>query len=214
MNFGSELAMASLTRREREKAEHRRLVLEAAEAVFARKGYHEATVQEIADRAEFSVGSIYNLFESKTGILAELIKMRTEEFFAEVEERMDGQEEVLGKVGAAIAAKLGFFQQHRQFFLIFGPFREHHRMPHPPELLEAVLKRHWDYLRRLADVFGAGIREGVFVAEEPITLALGVEGMTNAAIAHWVHGGGQGQLTTPEVIQRLFLRGALAEGKR
>ncbi len=57
--------MTELTRREREKAQHRRLMLEAAEVVFAQKGFHSATVHEVAERAEFSVGYMYNLFESK-----------------------------------------------------------------------------------------------------------------------------------------------------
>ena len=213
VNPCSERAMSSLTRKEREKAEHRRLVLEAAEAVFARKGYHEATVQEIAEGAEFSVGSIYNLFESKTGILAELIAMRTDEFSADVEARMGRQQDVLGKVRAAIAAKLDFFRRHQQFFLIFGPFRERDRLGHAPGLPEALRQHYWDYLSRLADIFAEGIREGAFVAEEPMALALCMEGMTNAAIAYWVHSGGRGQLADPEVIQRVFLRGALAEGK-
>jgi len=206
--------MASLTRKERERAEHRGLVLAAAEAVFAQKGYHEATVQEIAESAEFSVGSIYNMFESKTGILAELIAMRTEEFTADVEGRMDRQQDALAKVRAAIAAKLDFFRTHQQFFLIFGPFRERGRLDHGAGLPEGLRQGYWDYLNRLAEVFAEGIREGAFAAEEPMALALCMEGMTNAAIAHWVHSGGQEALADAELIQRVFLKGALAEGRR
>ena len=206
--------MASLTRRELEKAEHRQLVLEAAEAVFARKGYHEATVQEIAEGAEFSVGSIYNMFQSKTDILAELIAMRTEEFTADVEARMGREQDVLGKVRAAIAAKMDFFRRRQQFFLIFGTFREHGRLAHAPGLPEELRRRYWDYLARLADLLAEGIREGALVAEDPMALALCMEGMTNAAIAYSLHGRGRGALADPEAIQRVFLRGALAEGRR
>jgi AcrR family transcriptional regulator len=206
--------MASLTRKEREKAEHRQLVLEAAEVVFASKSYHEATVQEIAEGAEFSVGSIYNLFESKAAILAELVAMRTEEFAADVEARMGRESDVLGKVRAAIAAKMDFFQRHQRFFLIFGPFREHGRLAHRPGIPAELRRRYWDYIARLADLFAEGIRQGAFVAEDPMTLALCMEGMTNAAIACSLHGANSGVLAAPDAIQRVFLRGALAEGRR
>jgi len=206
--------MEELPRKERERLQHRQEMLDAAERLFSQKGYHGTTMQEIADEAEFSVGALYNMFESKTGILAELIAMRTEEFTADVAGRMGRQQDVLDKVRAAIAAKLDFFRRHQQFFLIFGPFRERGRLEQGAGLPEALRQRYWDYLDRLAEVFAEGIREGAFAAEEPMALALCMEGMTNAAIAHWVHSGGQAALADAEVIQRVFLRGALAEGRR
>lgn len=52
-----------LTRRERERRTRRRLMLEAARAVFAEKGYADATLEEIAQRAEFGKGTLYNYFK-------------------------------------------------------------------------------------------------------------------------------------------------------
>lgn len=53
----------SLSRRERERRTRRRAMLDAARAVFAEKGYADATLGEIADRAEFGKGTLYNYFE-------------------------------------------------------------------------------------------------------------------------------------------------------
>ncbi len=52
-----------LSRRERERKRRRRAMLEAAQAVFAEKGYARATIDEIAERAEFGKGTLYNYFE-------------------------------------------------------------------------------------------------------------------------------------------------------
>lgn len=206
--------MATLSRKERERAVHRRLVLEAAEAVFAEKGYHEAAVQEIAERAEFSVGSIYNMFQSKSGIYAELIETRVAEFERDVAERLARCEDVREKVREAIAAKMDFFKQHQPFFLIFSPVRGYGHS----EQLEAfreLSRRYRRHLGRLADIFAQGIREGVFVAVQPMVLALVMEGLTNSAIAYWVHSGGsEDALAEPEVLQKVFLEGALAKGER
>lgn len=53
----------SLSRRERERRMRRRAMLDAARAVFAEKGYADATLDEIAERAEFGKGTLYNYFE-------------------------------------------------------------------------------------------------------------------------------------------------------
>ncbi|PEN10387.1 TetR family transcriptional regulator [Longibacter salinarum] len=52
-----------LSRRERERQMRRRAMLDAAQSVFAEKGYARATLDEIAERAEFGKGTIYNYFE-------------------------------------------------------------------------------------------------------------------------------------------------------
>lgn len=57
------LASEPLTRRARERLQRRQAILAAAQAVFAEKGYDEATLDEIAQRAEFGKGTLYNYFE-------------------------------------------------------------------------------------------------------------------------------------------------------
>lgn len=54
---------ADLSRRERERLMRRQLMLDAARAVFAEKGYADATLDEVAARAEFGKGTLYNYFE-------------------------------------------------------------------------------------------------------------------------------------------------------
>ncbi len=52
-----------LSRRERERLRRRQAMLRAARSVFAEKGYAQATIDEIAERAEFGKGTLYNYFE-------------------------------------------------------------------------------------------------------------------------------------------------------
>jgi AcrR family transcriptional regulator len=53
---------ACLSRRDRERLARRRAMLDAALVVFADKGYEGATLDEIAERAEFGKGTLYNYF--------------------------------------------------------------------------------------------------------------------------------------------------------
>jgi AcrR family transcriptional regulator len=50
-------------------SEKRRLIIAGAIKVFKEKGYHKATIREIAEEAKISPGSIYDYFNSKDDIL-------------------------------------------------------------------------------------------------------------------------------------------------
>ena len=60
------------TRGERQ-AETRRQILDAASQAFARKGYHGASVGEIAETAGYTTGAIYSNFGGKEEVFVELI---------------------------------------------------------------------------------------------------------------------------------------------
>ena len=61
-------------RKERISTERRRQVLDAALAVFSRKGFDRATIPEIAEEAGAAVGTIYNYFRSKRHLLISVIE--------------------------------------------------------------------------------------------------------------------------------------------
>ncbi len=56
------LEVQTLTRRDRERLARSRAILDAALATFAEKGYEGATLDEVAERAEFGKGTLYNYF--------------------------------------------------------------------------------------------------------------------------------------------------------
>jgi TetR/AcrR family fatty acid metabolism transcriptional regulator len=58
-----------LSRRERLKQEREERILEAAAAVFADKGFHQATIRDVAVLADVADGTIYNYFDSKFDLL-------------------------------------------------------------------------------------------------------------------------------------------------
>ena len=65
--------MTASERREREKAQRRQEILDAARQVFFVRGFHSPTMDDVAALAEISKGTIYLYFESKEAILAHLL---------------------------------------------------------------------------------------------------------------------------------------------
>lgn len=58
------------------KARTRELLLIAAADVFAKKGFSGASVEEIADKAGYSIGALYSNFENKEQLFMELMSNR------------------------------------------------------------------------------------------------------------------------------------------
>ena len=62
---------------------NRELVLSAARRIFLERGYHGASLEQIADEAGFSKGVVYSQFESKADLFLALLEQRIEERNAE-----------------------------------------------------------------------------------------------------------------------------------
>jgi AcrR family transcriptional regulator len=60
--------------REENKAQTRERLLRAAEEVFAERGFFAASVEEVAERAGYSMGAVYSNFESKGNLFLALFE--------------------------------------------------------------------------------------------------------------------------------------------
>jgi AcrR family transcriptional regulator len=56
------------TRKQREKLEMRRLILDAAKDIFLEKGFHNTSIRNIAEKIEYSPGTIYLYYKDKDDI--------------------------------------------------------------------------------------------------------------------------------------------------
>src|SRR5215468_3230259 len=65
--------------RERQKAGRRRYIHNSAAALFKRDGFAAASIEQIAERAELSAGTVYNYFGSKGDLLLALVALDGEE---------------------------------------------------------------------------------------------------------------------------------------
>ena len=70
--------MNRLTRAEQAQR-NRGLVLDAARRVFLARGYHGATLEQIADEAGFSKGVVYSQFDSKADLFLALLEARIQQ---------------------------------------------------------------------------------------------------------------------------------------
>jgi len=79
----------------------RQQVLTAAADCFRRRGFHGASMAEIAKTAGMSAGHIYNLFENKDDVIAAIVERDRDEIVRRIQETLDG-EDVAGAMLAAV----------------------------------------------------------------------------------------------------------------
>src|SRR3569833_4164114 len=71
---GSNSAMGTTERREREKQRRRDDILNTARTLFLDKGFRDTTIDDIARSAELARGTIYLYFENKEEIYATILE--------------------------------------------------------------------------------------------------------------------------------------------
>lgn len=141
MELTPPVSTADLSRRDRERLARRQAMMDAALGVFGERGFEGATLDEIAERAEFGKGTLYNYFPGG----------KDELYHALFEERVVGglylivestlpksrplstREEVRTAFHEFILSLLGHFESNRSVLRLFmaeGPraFRDPERM--------------------------------------------------------------------------------------
>jgi len=152
-------------RRKREKEERRQSILQAAREVFFKNGFHRATVDSVAERAEVSKGTVYLYFESKETILAHLLLEGLDELVGKLEQAYAAEEslpadERLQRLGRAY---LRFFEEEPEYFrLLVAMDRGRFQDSVEPEVYQSVLSASLEGLDWVERAIQQGIDEGIF----------------------------------------------------
>lgn len=97
-----------------------RSIQEAAMKVIGRKGVSAASMQEIAEEAGISKGTIYLYFQNQQ----ELLERTAEYIFAQLKERMELAFEAEGpfadRLRGMLRSQFEYFQQHADFLRAYG----------------------------------------------------------------------------------------------
>lgn len=93
-----------LSVREAQKAETRGRVVESARALFASRGYAEATIRDIARHAGVAPGSVFTTFASKAELLQEIVFSRYAELFSQIGAAVDVEATTIERLAALARA--------------------------------------------------------------------------------------------------------------
>ena len=111
--------MITLTRKERDRQLRKSDILTAAEHIFALKGFHDATMQDIAKEAQYATGTVYLYFKNKDSLYFSLVDDKMESLLAIIKEEVKKVHDAEDKLRVFINETLAFFEKNQYFFRIF-----------------------------------------------------------------------------------------------
>jgi AcrR family transcriptional regulator len=169
-------SLISPTRRKESAAQRRDAILEAARTVFARKGYADTGVEDIAEQAGIGKGTLYLYFPSKEQIYLAALLEEARKLDAESREAMAAAEGWEEKLRAFVEVRLRYFDGHQDFMRIYmTEFRSMCLMGRP---VHSELQRLTERCEaQLAQMFAAAAGRGEIREIDPELAALTVSDM-------------------------------------
>lgn len=186
-------------------------IVTAAAKVFRTKGYHAATVRDIADEVGILKGSLYHHFESKEALLYLVVKEPIAQMWRTISEIAAADLSAPQKLERAIAAHLEAFDRHYPQLFVYLRERESVKR----RFREMIGFSPKDYERCWQQILREGVESGEFRPDLDIQVAsYGLLGMLNWAYK-WYDP--QGRLSVHEVAKEftaLALAGLAAGGSK
>jgi AcrR family transcriptional regulator len=185
-------------RRARDEA-YRSLILDAAERVFAERGYADARMQEIAEEAGVATGTLYGSFPSKRELYRAVHRVNLEELaerYAGIPEHLSCRETILER----LAVSTRFLTSRPGYLRIY--LREAGRwgldpgdLPPGPGAFVTP------------DLYRRGVEDGELVDEDPELLTAMALALNQVLLDHWQkRGGGESPDALIERIQAHYAR--------
>lgn len=112
--------MGITERKEREKLHRKEEILNAAEKVFFEKGLAASTMDEIAERAELSKGTLYLYYRSKEDLYMAIICRGHQILLRMFEEAVSTGEPTLKLFDNVGQAYYAFYKRHHHYFEMFS----------------------------------------------------------------------------------------------
>ncbi|MDO8475909.1 MAG: TetR/AcrR family transcriptional regulator [Candidatus Rokubacteria bacterium] len=183
-------------------------IIEAAVRVFARKGYYNSRVSDIAREAGIAAGTIYLYFRTKDDILVTLFRDKMAEFVGALRKAIAGEPDAASKVRRLVSLHFRMLEEN----------------PDLAEVLQVELRQGQKFFRGASSqeigayfaLIGSVLEEGVaerrFRSDLPVKVATKMLfGAMDQMATSWVLGKRGYQLVdTADAVAEIFLQGVAA----
>jgi AcrR family transcriptional regulator len=118
----AEAAAPGRLTREQSRAQTRERLLGAAKGVFARSGFHGASVEEIASAAGYSTGALYSNFDGKEDLFLVLMEREIDEHAREIAEVVRSRSSVSERAAGGARRWMTMIEREPELLLLFMEF--------------------------------------------------------------------------------------------
>lgn len=183
-------------------------ICEAAYRVFVSKGFHGATMRQVASAAGVGIGSLYDYIRKKEDLLDLIYEKTMAEALELMRAAIAGIDDAEKRMRALLRVNLEMMHQHQDFFLLM--YQESKSMSKTS--LQHVLAKEREYVSIYRDTLAKGIEQGVFRVSHVEFTAIAIAFLCSVwALKRW-NLKGQTLQDAIDSIADIVLRGVKANG--
>lgn len=123
-----------------DKQAKRRDIVRHAADVFARTGYHESKMQEIATAADIGKGTIYEYFRTKEQLFLAVYDAWMSDYESLIRERVESSPDAMGKVDAIRNSAVEFYESRAEQAPLLLEFWAHALRTDNPAFLDRITR--------------------------------------------------------------------------
>jgi TetR/AcrR family fatty acid metabolism transcriptional regulator len=187
-------------------------IIEAAVRVFARKGYFNARVSDVAREAGIAAGTIYLYFDTKEDILVTMFREKMAAFVDAVRRAIAEEPDAVAKLRRLIRLHFQILQDDPQLAEVVQiELRQGQKL-----FRGAASQEISAYFALIGSVFEEGAAAGRFASGLPVKVATKMLfGAMDQMATSWVLGKrGYHLVDTADTVADVFLRGVAADSER
>jgi TetR/AcrR family fatty acid metabolism transcriptional regulator len=182
-------------------------IIEAALRVFARNGYYNSRVSDIAREAGIASGTIYLYFKTKDEILVTLFREKMASWVEEVRAEIAGEPDAVAQLRRLVALHFSVLEKNPDLAeVVQVELRQGHKFFRGASAHEVS-----SYFALIQSILEAGMAAGQIRADLPAKVATKMLfGAMDQMATSWVLGKRGYRLTdAADAVATIFLRGAL-----
>jgi len=151
-------------------------ICQAAERLFAQKGYHNTSIRDIAEKSKISVGSIYDYIKNKEDILFLLAQKFHNNLLVEVMKVLDADLDVIWEMKGTIETMIRLVDRFQEYTLF--TYRESQSLK--KEDMISVIEQESFFTDTFTKIIEKGVEQGLFETDEPKIIANMITVMTHS----------------------------------
>lgn len=156
-------------------------ILDAATRVFASKGFHGATIEDVARAAGIAKGTIYLYYASKQDVYIQALRHNLLELNRKLAAEVESESTGRGKLEAFLRSGFELLDRNRDFFRIYFVELERSLLREPQEA-SALNDLYLDRVAVVRGILERGIERGEVAVDRPDAVAYAIVDLVRGII--------------------------------
>ncbi len=161
-------------------------LLETALRCFARKGYHETTLDDIASEAQVTKGAVYWHYKDKADLFLCVLRDRVDILADQVYVEIQHTPDPCQQLRVFLETALNFYADNPEFASLVGLMRVGRYSGLEPYLTEELRTFYRRARMLIGEVIAEGTAQGVFLEQPPEMMAAGLLAVIDGIVLQWV----------------------------